>query len=160
MRTPLPVEMTVPNNPDLRQAAEVMQSMLRETGFDLRLNAMEFASSLQAATRGDFETYLLAWSGRADPDGNTWTFIHSQGPQNDGKYSNPEVDRLLGAARVETNAARRVALYEQMWQISLRQDRHRMYLWHRKNIVGHSARVTGFRAVPDGLIRMQDLRLN
>ena len=160
VRTPLAVEMTVPNNPDLRQVAEVIQAMVREAGFDLRINAMEFASSLQAATRGDFETFLLAWSGRADPDGNTWTFIHSQGPQNDGKYSNPEVDRLLGEARVETDAARRLGLYERMWQISLRQDRHRMYLWHRKNIVGHSVRVTGFRAVPDGLIRIQDLRLN
>ena len=159
VRTPLAVEMTVPNNPDLRQVAEVIQAMVREAGFDLRINAMEFASSLQAATRGDFETYLLAWSGRADPDGNTWTFIHSQGPQNDGKYSNPEVDRLLNAARVETDSERRRALYEDMWRISLRQDRHRMYLWHRKNIVGHTARLTGFRAVPDGLIRLQDLRM-
>lgn len=159
VRTPLPVEMTVPNNPDLRQVAEVIQAMVREAGFDLRINAMEFASSLQAATRGDFETYLLAWSGRVDPDGNTWTFIHSQGPQNDGRYSNPEVDRLLNAARVETDAERRRALYEDMWRTSLRQDRHRIYLWHRKNIVAHTARLTGFRAVPDGLIRLQDLRM-
>lgn len=159
IRTPLQVEMTVPNNPDLRQVAEVIQAMVREAGFELRINAMEFASSLQAATRGDFETYLLAWSGRVDPDGNTWTFIHSRGPQNDGRYSNPEVDRLLDAARVETDAAKRLSLYEQMWQTSLRQDRHRIYLWHRKNIVAHTARLQGFRTVPDGLIRIQDLRL-
>jgi peptide/nickel transport system substrate-binding protein len=160
VRTPVQVEMTVPNNPDLRQVAEVIQAMVREAGFELRINAMEFASSLQAATRGEFETYLLAWSGRTDPDGNTWTFIHSQGPQNDGRYANPEVDRLLSAARVETDPERRRALYEDMWRISLRQDRHRMYLWHRKNIVGHTARLQGFRSVPDGLIRLQDLRLN
>jgi peptide/nickel transport system substrate-binding protein len=160
VRTPLPVEMTVPNNPDLRQAAEVIQAMVREAGFDLRINAMEFASSLQAAVRGEFETYLLAWSGRADPDGNTWTFIHSQGPQNDGKYSNPEVDRLLNAARVETDVEKRRGLYAEAFQIALRQDRHRMYLWHRKQIVGHTARLQGFRPNPDGLIRLQDLRLN
>jgi len=159
VRTPLAVEMTVPNNPDLRQVAEVIQAMVREAGFELRINAMEFASSLQAATRGDFETYLLAWSGRADPDGNTWTFIHSQGPQNDGKYSNPAVDRLLDGARVETDAERRRAMYADAFNISLRQDRHRIYLWHRKNIVGHTARLQGFRAIPDGLIRLQDLRL-
>lgn len=159
VRTPLQVEMTVPNNPDLRQAAEVIQAMVREAGFDLRINAMEFASSLQAATRGDFETYFLAWSGRVDPDGNTWTFIHSQGPQNDGRYSNPEVDRLLNGARVETDAERRRALYADAFNISLRQDRHRMYLWHRKQIVAHSARVQGFRQIPDGLIRIQDMRL-
>jgi peptide/nickel transport system substrate-binding protein len=160
VRTPIPVEMTVPNNPDLRQVAEVIQAMVREAGFELRINAMEFASSLQAATRGEFETYLLAWSGRTDPDGNTWTFIHSRGPQNDGKYANAEVDRLLDAARVEADPERRKALYEQMWQVSLRQDRHRIYLWHRKNIVAHTSRLTGFTSVPDGLIRLQDLRLN
>jgi len=157
--TPIAVEMTVPNNPDLRQAAEVMQAMVREAGFDLKINAMEFASSLQAAARGDFETYLVAWSGRADPDGNTWSFIHTQGGQNDGRYSNPEVDRLLDAARVEGDAEKRRDLYAQVWTISLRQDRHRMYLWHRKNIVAHSARLQGFQPVPDGLIRLQGLRL-
>ncbi|WP_237216245.1 ABC transporter substrate-binding protein [Falsiroseomonas oryziterrae] len=160
IRTPVPVEMTVPNNPDLRQVAEVIQAMVREAGFDLRINAMEFASSLQAAVRGEFETYLLAWSGRADPDGNIWTFIHSQGPQNDGKYSNPAVDRLLDVARIETDAARRRGLYAEAFDIALRQDRHRIYLWHRKNIVGHTARLQGFRPVPDGLIRLQGMRLN
>lgn len=159
VRTPLAVEMTVPNSPDLRQAAEVMQAMLREAGFELRINTMEFASSLQAAVRGDFETYLLAWSGRVDPDGNSYSFMHSRGPQNDGRYSNPEVDRLLDAARIETDTARRRDIYGQIWAIAIRQDRSRIYLWHRKNIVAHSARLTGFVAIPDGLIRPQGLRL-
>ena len=157
--TPLRVEMTVPNSPDLRQAGEVIQAMVREAGFELRLNTMEFASSLQAAQRGEFETYLLGWSGRADPDGNSWSFIHSRGPQNDGRYANPEVDRLLDAARTEMEPAKRRELYGQIWQIALRQDRSRVYLWHRKNIVSHSARVTGYINVPDGLIRLQGMRL-
>ncbi|WP_376098724.1 ABC transporter substrate-binding protein [Roseomonas sp. CCTCC AB2023176] len=159
VRTPLAVEMTVANNPEARQVAEVIQAMVREAGFDLRINAMEFASSLQAAERGEFETYYLAWSGRADPDGNIWTFVHSRGPQNDGRYSNPEVDRLLDAARAETDVEKRRDLYAQMWQIALRQDRHRIYLWHRKNIFAHTARLEGFRAISDGMIRVQDLRL-
>ncbi len=158
--TPVPVEMTVPNNPDLRQAGEVIQAMVQEAGFALKLNAMEFASSLQAASRGDFETYLVAWSGRVDPDGNTWTFMHSQGGQNDGKYANPEVDRLLDRARVETDVAARRALYGRIFEIALRQDRSRIILWHRKNIVAHTARLSGFVPVADGLIRPQGLRLN
>jgi peptide/nickel transport system substrate-binding protein len=158
--TPVVVEMTVPNNPELRQAAEVLQAMVKEAGFDLRINAMEFASSLQAAARGDFQSYLSAWSGRPDPDGNTWTFLHSKGAQNDGKSANPEVDRLLDAAREETDVAKRRALYSQVWPIALRQDRVRTYLWHRQIIMGHTARLQGFKLLPDGLIRPQDLRLN
>lgn len=157
--TPLRVEMTIPNNPDLRQAGEVIQAMVREAGFDLRLNATEFATSLQAAARGEFELYLVGWSGRVDIDGNLWAFSHSRGAQNDGRYSNPEVDRLLDAARIEANVEARRTLYAQAYQIALRQDRHRIYLWHRKNIVAHTARLSGFVNVADGLIRPQGIRL-
>jgi len=157
--TPIRVEMTVPNNPDLRQVGEVIQAMVREAGFDLRLTAMEFASSLQAAVRGDFETYLLAWSGRVDPDGNAWAFMHSRGGQNDGRYANPEVDRLLDEARSELDGERRKDLYGRIWELAIRQDRSRIYLWHRKNIVAHTARLQGFVPVADGLIRPQGLRL-
>ncbi|MBK1658254.1 ABC transporter substrate-binding protein [Paracraurococcus ruber] len=157
--TPVPVEMTIPNNPDLRQVGEVIQAMVKEAGFELKLNAMEFASSLQAATRGEYETYLIGWSGRVDPDGNTWTFIHTNGAQNDGKYSNPEVDRLLDQARMEQDMEKRRDLYARAFQIAIRQDRSRIYLWHAKNIVAHTARLSGFVPVPDGLIRPQGLRL-
>ncbi|MCS6921741.1 MAG: hypothetical protein NZM07_07500 [Elioraea sp.] len=85
--------------------------------------------------------------------------MHSRGPQNDGRYSNPEVDRLLDAARVESDVEKRVALYEQMYRRYLLEDQGRIYLWHRKNIVAHTARLSGFVAVPDGLIRVQGLRL-
>jgi peptide/nickel transport system substrate-binding protein len=155
----VPVTLTVPNSPVLRQVAEVVQAMTREAGFDVRLNAMEFASSLQAATRGEFEAYILAWSGRPDPDGNLWTFVHSRGPQNDGRYSNPEADRLLDSARAEPDQEKRRALYEALYRIIVQQDRPRLYLWHRKNIVAHTARLQGWTPNPDGLIRVHGLRL-
>lgn len=157
--TPLRVEMTIPNNPDLRQVGEVIQAMAREAGFDVRLNATEFATSLQAAARGEFELYLVAWSGRVDMDGNLYAFSHSRGAQNDGRYANPEMDRLLEAARLETNAETRRGLYAQAMQIGFRQDRHRIYLWHRKNIVAHTARLQGFVNIADGIIRPQGMRL-
>jgi peptide/nickel transport system substrate-binding protein len=34
-----------------------------------------------------------------------------------------------------------------------------VYLHNPKNVVGMSARVTGFRPVPDGLIRLQGVEL-
>lgn len=157
--TPLAVEMTVPNNPDLRQVGEVIQSMAAEAGFAVTLRAMEFASSLQAATRGEFQTYLVGWSGRVDPDGNITTFSRTGGGQNDGRYSNPEVDRLLDAARVELDVAKRRDLYAQAVRIAFGQDVGRIYLWHRKNIMAHSARLTGYRPIADGMIRLQGMRL-
>lgn len=158
--TPLTIEMTVPNNPDLRQVGEVIQAMVREAGFDLQLRAMEFASSLQAAQRGEFQTYLVGWSGRVDPDGNIFSFSRTGGGQNDGRYSNAEVDRLLDAARTELDVEKRKDLYAQVLRISLGQDANRIYLWHRKNIMAHTARLSGYRPVSDGMIRIQGMRLN
>lgn len=156
---PVIVELTVPNNPDLRQAGEVIQAMVKEAGFDLRLRAMEFASSLQAAARGDFETYLVGWSGRTDPDGNIYSFSRSGGGQNDGRYANPEVDRLLDEARTELDLAKRRELYARATRIAFGDDVSRIYLWHRKNIMGHSARLTGYRPIADGMVRLQGMRL-
>ncbi|MFH5924015.1 ABC transporter substrate-binding protein [Roseomonas xinghualingensis] len=156
---PVQVELMVANSPELRQVAEVMQSMAAEAGFDLRIAATEFASSLQAAARGDFQAYLNQWSGRPDPDGNVWTFLHSRGAQNDGKYSNPEVDALLDQTRTESDPAKRAALYAQAFRKVLSEDHARIYMWHPKIIAAHTTRLKGFTQVPDGLVRLSGVRL-
>ena len=155
---PVVVNLTVPNNPDLRQVGEIIQSMASEAGFEVKLTASEYASALNAATRGDFEAFLTAWSGRVDPDGNLFGFLHSSGALNDGKYSNPKVDALLENARAVSDVAQRRAIYADMWKIES-QDLALLYLWQAKNIVGMSAKVSGFRSIADGMIRLQGVSL-
>lgn len=156
---PIAIEMVVPNNPDLRQVGEVIQAMVREAGFELRLRAMEYASALQSSVRGEYQTFLTGWSGRTDPDGNTYQFMRTGAGQNEGRYSNPEADRLLDAARIELDVERRRALYADIMRIAVAEDASRIYLWHRKNIMIHSTRLIGYVPVPDGLVRLQDMRL-
>ncbi len=55
---------------DAQRLALVVQAMTREAGFDVKVQATEFATSLNLADKGEFDAYVLAWSGRADPDGN------------------------------------------------------------------------------------------
>ena len=55
--------------------------MVAEARFDLRIQAIEFASSLQASQRGDYQLYLIGWSGRVDVDGNTYQFLHTRPSQ-------------------------------------------------------------------------------
>ena len=40
--------------------------MEKEAGFDVKITSTEFATSLNLADKGQFEAYVLAWSGRAD----------------------------------------------------------------------------------------------
>jgi peptide/nickel transport system substrate-binding protein len=153
---PIEVRMNVPNTPDRAQEAEVIQSMVKEAGFDVKLNLIEFAASLQAATRGEFETYLVGWSGRADPDGNMFAFLTTGSGQNDGHYSNPVLDRALADARRSVDLASRRDHYEEALQV-LREDLPIIYLQSPVNVVGISVNLTGFRPVPDGMIRLQGL---
>ena len=156
---PVQITLTVPNSPDIQQAAEVIQSMVAEAGFEVKIKTMEFASSLQAGYAGDFQAYMIGWSGRSDPDGNMWQMLHTGGTFNYGKYTNPEIDTLLDDARKVTGTDERRALYSRVWKQE-REDLPLVYLWTSRNVVGMRREVTGFRQVPDGLIRLEGVSLS
>lgn len=155
---PVPVTLTITNGSDIQQAGEVIPAMAKDAGFDIKLKTMEFASSLQAAYAGDFEAYLIGWSGRADPDGNMWQMLHSGGTFNYGHYSVPEVNKALDDARVVADVPARRAFYAKVWEHE-RNDLPLVYLWSGKNIVGMKHGITGFQQVPDGLIRLQGVTM-
>src|SRR5436309_2758635 len=111
---PVTVDLMVPKGAENEAVAQVIQSMAAEAGFDLKIRVVEFATTFKQATAGEFQAFLIGWSGRIDPDGNSYVFFHTGAPQNDGGYSNPEADRLLEDARLITDAAQRKALYEKL----------------------------------------------
>jgi oligopeptide transport system substrate-binding protein len=51
-----------------------------------------------------------------DPENFADALFHSGTPQNLGGYSNPQLDRLLEAARVEPDTAKRMQMYQQAEQ--------------------------------------------
>jgi peptide/nickel transport system substrate-binding protein len=155
---PVPVTLTITNGSDIQQAGEVIQAMEKDAGFDVKLKAMEFASSLQAAYAGDFQAYLIGWSGRADPDGNMWQMLHAGGTFNYGHYSNQDMDEALDSARTVADVTARRGYYAKVWARE-RADLPLIYLWTGKNVVGMKKSLTGFVPVPDGLIRLQDVTL-
>ena len=57
--TPIVIDTMVPNGPETRQVAEIIQSMAAEVGFDLKLRVTEFATSLSEGTKGNFQLYGL-----------------------------------------------------------------------------------------------------
>lgn len=152
------IDLMVPNNPETRQVAEVIQAMAAEVGFDMKIRVTEFATSLKQAEQGEFQAYLIAWSGRTDPDGNSYIFYSTGAPQNNGHYSNPEVDKLLTEARTVSEVEKRKAIYEKITGI-LQQEGSIIYLYHRRVLIGHTAKLEGYKQMPDGLVRVIGLRL-
>jgi peptide/nickel transport system substrate-binding protein len=154
------VSLMVPTNPEMLQAAQVIQAMAAEAGFTINIQATEFASSLQLATDGEFEAYLIGWSGRTDPDGNIYNFVACKAPPalNSPHYCNAEVDSELDAARTAAAPAERIAHYAKVAGRTLA-DRPIIYLWHPKWLYAMNKKLAGFTPYPDGLIRPQGLRM-
>ena len=148
-----------PTTSDAQKIAQVVQSMVKEAGFDAKIQATEFATSLDLADKGQFEVYVLAWSGRADPDGNIYSFDACKQPLNYSGYCKPEVDDLLNRSRTALDPAERRKVYEQIAAIVLK-DRPDIYLYHRHWLWAYTNKLSGLRTIPDGLVRVQGLKFN
>src|SRR6185369_1478344 len=97
--SPVSVDFMVPKGAETEAVAQVIQSMASETGFDMKIRVTEFATSLKQAEAGEYQAFMLAWSGRIDPDGNSYIFLHTDAPQNYSAWSNAAADKALDDAR-------------------------------------------------------------
>src|SRR6516162_2179338 len=77
---PFDVDFMVPKGAEPQAVAEVVQAMAGEIGINMKIRVTEFATSLKQAEAGEYEAYLLAWSGRSDPDGNLYSFYKCKAP--------------------------------------------------------------------------------
>jgi len=153
------VNLMTPTTSDAQRIAQVVQAMVKEAGFDVKIQSTEFATSLNLADKGQYEAYVLAWSGRADPDGNLHTMLSCKGPTNYSGYCNPDVERAIDESRTSLDPAKRAAAYDRI-AAQVQKDRPIIYLFHRHWLWAHSAKLTGLRTVPDGMVRVQGLRMN
>ena len=156
--TPNPViTLMTPTTADAQRIAQVVQAMAREAGFDVKIQSTEFATSLDLADKGQFDAYVLAWSGRADPDGNIYSFDACKQPLNYAGYCKPEVDDLLNRSRSTRDVDERRKLFSELAAIALK-DRPIVYLFHRHWLWAYTSKLEGLRPVPDGLVRVTGLR--
>jgi peptide/nickel transport system substrate-binding protein len=147
-----------PTTADAQRIAQVVQAMAREAGFDVKIQSTEFATSLDMADKGQFEAYVLAWSGRADPDGNIFSFDACKQPLNYAGYCKPEVDDLLNRSRTTRDVEERRKLFSDLAAVVLK-DRPIVYLFHRHWLWAYTNKLEGLQPIPDGLVRLTGVRI-
>ena len=150
--------LVAPTTSDAQRIALVIQAMTREAGFDVKIQAAEFATSLDMADKGNFEAYVLAWSGRADPDGNLFSFDACKQPLNYTGYCDAETDALLNQSRALRDPAERKKVFEKVAAKVLK-ERPIIYLYHRNWLWAYTPKLSGVREIPDGLLRVTGLKL-
>ena len=149
------------NTPPLNvQEAEAIKAMLREVGIHMEIKPVDDTTLLANGNAGQFDMIGYQWSGRPDPDGNTYQFFKTaQGPSlNWAGYTNQTVDELLDRARETSDQAERKKLYSELVK-TIQDDAPWLFVIHPTELKAFSPNVQGYSPVPDGMIRLKDVWL-
>lgn len=152
---PLQFEMLVTAGSALDlQIAQLIQAQLLKADIKMDIKTLEFAQILKLQDTCDYPgATLIGWSGRVDPDGNTYSHIYTGAPNNSSCYSNAQVDRLLDESRTTSDEAKRKAAFRAAEQIYVVDDPARVWYDFRSTQLATSKKVQGLVPYPDGLIR-------
>jgi peptide/nickel transport system substrate-binding protein len=150
-------------NIDLRRRiAEALKEQLLRVGIELELRSYEWGTFFGDIKNGNFHLYSLAWVGIEDPDIYYQVFHSSSVPPNGdnrGRYSNPDVDRLLERGRATLDRRERRLIYRDVQRL-LAEDLPYVPLWWWKNVIVKKSTLRGFVPYPDGeLISLKHARL-
>jgi peptide/nickel transport system substrate-binding protein len=154
---PLAFEFLVPSgDPALLQQAQLVQAQLRKASIDAQIVQLEFAQILKQQTDHAYKgmTYV-GWSGRVDPDGNSYDFNYTDRPNNDSSYSNAEVDKLLDQQRQSSDLSVRTDAFRKAEQIYVVDDPARV--WFRFGVAQQltTTAVQGLAPYVDQIPRFQ-----
>jgi peptide/nickel transport system substrate-binding protein len=151
---------TIVNTPFGVQEAEVVKAQLAEAGITCNVQTVDGASQLAAGNNKTYEMTTYAWSGRPDPDGNTFQFFHTTPgvSLNWSGISNPQLDKLLEQTRQVSDHAERKKLYSQAIQI-LHEEAPAVFIVHPVEPKAMSPKLQGYTAIPDGMLRFKDVWL-
>ncbi len=153
-------EMAIVNDPQQRRLGEVVQGMAKEAGINISLRPSEFASALNDSDAGKHQAFLIGWSGRVDPDANIHQFHTCTGSLNVTHACDEGIDALLNKAREVSDLSQRAELYKQAIDKFAFGRRNVIYLYHANYIGAYPKNLKGYKAVPDGLIRIKGTSWN
>ena len=102
------------------QYLEVILEQWRTLGIEIDIQQTEWATFLEDVNDKKYQMFTLGWiADYPDPQNFLDVLFHSESNSNHTNYSNPEVDRLLEAARTERDSDRRFEIYNQVEQMIL-----------------------------------------
>jgi peptide/nickel transport system substrate-binding protein len=143
-------------SPDSLRLAQVLKAQLAEAGMDVDIQTVDGAKQQADTVAKSYDFTTAAWSGRPDPDGNTFQHFHSKGGMNYGGYNNPKVDELLERGQQTTDQAERKKVYSDAAKI-IKDDASAVFWLHPDEPKAAGLKVQGYRPIPDGMIRFEGI---
>jgi len=152
--------MTTNNIPINVQEAEVIQAQLAEAGITMKINLVDSATLISSGNAKNFEMISYQWSGRPDPDGNTFQFFKTTAGTslNWSGISNPKIDALLDRSREVSAQAERKKIFSELTRL-LQEELPMVFIIHPIEPKAFSPKVQGYDPIPDGMMRFKDVWL-
>ena len=139
-----------------RDIGEITQRLLKDAGMQASPVGMEFGPVIKKVISGNYQVSTWRISSRPDQGPSLFRALHSASRGNFSRYKNPEMDKLLVAQRMETDAAKR---QEILCRIARRinEDIPLLYRGGMANHVITSMRVKGLTDMKYGIVRLNEV---
>jgi len=142
---PFAFDLLFPATNTIRQdLAVIIQSDLAKLGIRVHPVPSEYTSLAARLDAGDYAACISAWEEATKVDlASAWaTPSPDQGSNNFVRYSNPEVDRLIAAARTESDATRAKVILDRIQELIV-EDQPVTFLYEAPRLVGVSRSILG-----------------
>lgn len=105
------LKMFYATDPTTKAIADEVTAELKDVGVTLNVTELDQPTLINQALGGDFDIILWRNHPGADPD-TEYNWWYGGSPVNFGKINDPKMNELLDKGRVETDPAKRKAIYE------------------------------------------------
>ncbi|MEM9733669.1 MAG: ABC transporter substrate-binding protein [Pseudomonadota bacterium] len=133
----------------LPPTAELAQAFLQAIGVKANVRVGEYGASNDAIANGEADLFLQAWvtTPQGDPGAVLEALLKSDGGSNAGKYSNPELDKLLADGRTTFETEKRRVIYNKVQEI-IAADAAMIPVFHVSQTNVARAGLTGYQVHP------------
>src|ERR671928_1183206 len=115
-RAPVVLKVNASSAPT-RQYAGVIQNQLRQVGIPCEIETVEFNTLLEQQTKGQFQLTTGRWVGGNQDPIYLYDLFRTGSFRNRGRYSNPELDKILDEAINTADRAKAHDLYARAQEI-------------------------------------------
>ena len=158
------IQLNAPNDRYINDAriAQAVGQMWTRIGVRTAVEAQPWTAFIARASRQEFSAFLIGWG--SNPEGShplrnlvaTWDRERGWGASNRGRYSNPELDRMIEQALTELDDAKRERILQDAQRLAMEDvaiiPLHiQTNIWAMRRGLAHTPRA-------DELTRAQDVR--
>jgi oligopeptide transport system substrate-binding protein len=118
-QNPIKLQLRYNTNENHKRIAVAVASMWKALGVTVELHNTETKVHYEEMTRGDVEIGRAGWLADYNDPASFLELLISSTPQNYGRWSNAEFDRLISEGNAQTDMKTRAALFKQAEQIAL-----------------------------------------